>query len=290
MDEIKIARKQSIRMTGLQNARELGGYITADNRRVKKGVLLRSAKLSTASEKDISRLREVYHLEKIADFRSDEEINGSAELSFITGTVSSEPDPAIEGAEYFHMPILDMQSLMQQFSGYDIDPSKGIDQLALLELAVSSGFLGDTLYFGFLDDEAGRRGYSRFFRELLNLSEGRAMLFHCTQGKDRTGVAAMLILSALGVPEDVIVEDYMLTNIYNSERIAAERRMLENSGKIPPDKTDAYLMAMDRVNETTMTNVIAHLKENYGSVNGYIKAELGVTDSELEALREKFLE
>ena len=159
----------------------------------------------------------------------------------------------------------------------------------MLTVTIESGFVGDGLYIRFLEDDCGKESYKQFFRELIGLDEGRAVLFHCTQGKDRTGVAAMLILSALGVPEEVIIEDYMMTNIYNSNRIAKERKMLEVLNGLSPEKIERYLMVMDKVSESTMTSVIAHLKEKYGSVKGFILTELEVSDTEIDMLKDKFL-
>ena len=281
--------KHSIGLTGIQNARELGGYVSADGRRVRGGVFLRTAKLSPGTEEDFKRLRETYRLAKIFDLRADEEINGSPELAVFSGSSKADPDPEIEGAEYFHLPVIDLKTVKQQAMQRMPEYSGGHDLIQLLDMSIKAGFISDKLYFGFLDGELGRKSYSRLFREIITLKEGSSVLFHCTQGKDRTGVAAMLILSALDVPEETVVEDYMLTNEFNRERIAKERAMLEMSGRIPPEKIDTFLMAMDRVSETTMTNVIAHLKESYGSVKSYIVSRLGVSGEELEGLKDRFL-
>ncbi len=284
--------QQSIGMNGIANARELGGYPAADGRTVKHGVLLRTARLSTADEEDLRRLRDEYRLAKVIDLRSDEEINGSPLLEMFTGSSAPDPDPLPEGAEYLQLAVLDLQKqteLTEQWQREHPDASVN-DPAAMIGALIETGLLGDELYFGFLDEQLGKDSYSRLFRELLSLKEGRALLFHCTQGKDRTGVAAMLILSALGVSEDIIVSDYMLTNDYNRDKIEAERKMLTMSGRVPPEKIDLFMMAMDRVNETTMTNVISHVRERYGSVRDYIISELGISESELVRLGDRFLE
>lgn len=283
--------KQSINLKQIGNARELGGYPAADGRRVRKGVLLRTAKLTTADSEDIKRLCEVYHLAKIIDFRSDDEINSSPEMALFSGSSAPEPEPEIEGVQYIHLPVLDLQEQMNATTEWA--KANGMypitDMLGMLTISVKSGFVGEKLYINLIESDIGKSGYRRFLSELLSLEEGRSVLFHCTQGKDRTGIAAMLILSALGVSEDIITEDYMLTNIFNSERIAKERKMLEMSGKLPEDKIDDFLMVMDKVKETSMTGVILHIKEKYGSVNNYIVTELGISESEIAELKNKFL-
>lgn len=286
-----IHHSQSIGMTGIGNARELGGYPAADGRRVKPGVLLRTARLSTATPEDLRRLREVYRLSRIIDLRSSEEINSVPELALFTGCTEPDPDPEIDGAVYIHLPILDMPDLIHETQEFvktnALEPVTDIVQM--LSALIESGFVGDSLYIGFLESALGRQSYSRLFRELLTLEEGRSVLFHCTQGKDRTGLAAMLILSALGISEEIIIADYMLTNRYNQKRIAAQRRMLEGTGKVPPDQIDRYLMVMDQVNETIMTNVLEHLKLKYGGTVSYIVNELGISGEEIRQLQKAFL-
>ena len=127
------------------------------------------------------------------------------------------------------------------------------------------------------------------FQELLTLPEGRSLLFHCTQGKDRTGCAAVLILSALGVDENTIMDDFLLTNTFNAELIESERKMLTEQG-YAGEELDRLMKAMDEVDPQYMTNALDWMKKNYGSVTGYITQELGITDEQLEELRAKFLE
>ncbi len=276
----------SIGLTSVGNARELGGYKTMNGKAVKHGIFLRTAMLSRINEKDIAILKDSYRLEKMIDLRSDEEISGSESMALFTGTSAPEPDPEIEGVRYLHLPVLDMDYFMK---GLEKIPLLD-DMVQMLAMTIDSGLIGDDLYFNFLDNEPGKSSFRTLFKEILSLEDGRSVLFHCTQGKDRTGVAAMLILTALGVSEEVITQDYLLTNKYNKHRIDAERKMLEASDKVPPEKIDTFLMAMDRVNEFTMTNVISHIKASHGSMLAYINRELGITDEEIKTLRERFTE
>ena len=126
------------------------------------------------------------------------------------------------------------------------------------------------------------------FRELLTLPEGGSLLFHCTQGKDRTGLAAMLILSALGADEGTILADFMLTNTFNAQLIEGERQVLTAQG-LEGDELETFMYAMDEVDPQYMINALDWMKENYGSALGYIQTELGVTDEEIEVLRDKYL-
>ena len=99
----------------------------------------------------------------------------------------------------------------------------------------------------------------------------------------------MLILSALGVDEDTIMNDYTLTNAFNAEVIASQRKMLLSRGMTEQELTQ-YMPVLDEVNPQFMANVISWLKENYGSPLGYIIDELGLSEKDIETLRTKFLE
>ena len=268
---------QSIGLEGVRNARELGGYQAENGRTVKHGVLLRTAELSGATSRDILRLQEVYHLAVVADFRMSLE-------------VASHLDPVIQGAENLHLRIMDEDAVRRALtSSEDLAMLMNGDKIGVLIKAVEKGVVGEQMYIDFLSGAQGKNGYSRMFRELLELPEGRAFLFHCTQGKDRTGCAAMLILSALGVDEKTILADFELTNSFNAALIQAQLKLLQDRGYSGAE-LDKLMKAMDEVDPQYMVNAINWIKQNYGSVVGYISGELGVTPQELEALKGKFLE
>ena len=144
------------------------------------------------------------------------------------------------------------------------------------------------MYIGFLKGETGKRAFADFFRILLAADPDRAVLWHCTSGKDRTGLAAMLLLTAFGVDEDVIIDDYLITNTYNAPKIAATRRMLEEKG-YDEDFIAQAVIVYAAVDERYMRNAIAFLKQEYGSVCGYISDGLGVTQKDINEIKDKYL-
>ena len=158
----------------------------------------------------------------------------------------------------------------------------------MLRMAIDAGMLDASLYQRFLFSERGKAGYRRFFQELLDLPEGLAILWHCTDGKDRTGIASMLLLTALGASRETVMEDYLLTNEFNSELIVKARGMLE---RMPMDDAmrRKMLFGMGCVHEEYMATTLSALDENCGSAEAYLAKELGIGKSETEALRHKFL-
>ena len=267
--------KQAIDLPGIENARELGGYAVG-GKIIKKGVLLRTAGLGGALQETIDKLRNDFRVQSVIDFR-------------MTGERYAGPDPEIPGARNIHLPVIETEDYPVKADQKMIDEYKSRDRMKLFEMAYAAGMLGPEQYIIFLLGERGRKAYREFFRILLeNDPDTGAVLWHCTDGKDRTGCAAMLLLSALGASREVIIEDYMLTNEYNASRIGAVKQMAE-AAQMPPDKSDALMFMSGAVVERYMTKAIDTLEEKYGSVEGYLREELNVGNPELEELRNKFL-
>ena len=130
------------------------------------------------------------------------------------------------------------------------------------------------LYIASLD--AARPAFGRVFRLLAGQSEG-ACLFHCTAGKDRTGMVAMLLLGLAGVPDEVIVADYAATENYMAEVSAGIRARMTALGVQVPDYTL-------RADPESMRATLAHLREKFGDAASYLRL-CGVPEEELERLR-----
>ena len=264
--------EKSVPLYSIQNARELGGYMTADDREIKHGLLLRTAKLYGISDEDVCTLKDTYNLQHIIDFRMPMEMVGAE-------------DPAIIGAEYHHLDVIDMSA----FAAEDAPAVDfiSLDLIGVTQLTLQSGMLEENMYIGFLMSDYGKKAFSEFFHILIDADSDRAVLWHCTGGKDRTGIAAMLLLSALGVSEKDIIEDYLLTNVYNAERIEKSKLYLR-SKDCDDDFIQKALLVFDAVDGRFMQNTIAFLKKEYGSVVGYIRDELNISEKEINSLKEKY--
>lgn len=267
----------TITLPGVSNARDLWGY-PAGNRQIKKGVLLRSGELCRAEEPAISTLKDEYHLQKIFDFRMHDRI-------------AATPDPEIPGAANIPLPVMEMAdfaTMLEDPAMVDRYMSKLHDKDAAFEIAYEYGLLGPKMYGLFLLGKRGIKAYTDFFRILLenDPSEG-AVLWHCKDGKDRAGLATVLILSALGVDKDTIYEDYLYTNVSNAPVIEALKREYGSRG-LPEDKLKTMIFASGGVFKEYLDYSYDVLEEKYGSVTDYIRAELGLNDDDLAILREKY--
>ncbi len=268
---------QAINLPGVGNARELGGYAIG-KKHVKRGVLLRSADLSQATPEALRLLHDEYRLQTLVDLR-------------MTVEQRRKPDPQVSGATNRCVNIIEMEDFPVP---EDVDPAQldllddpNASRLDLFELAYEFGMVGPQMYVDFLLGERGKAGYADFLREVLDLDDGRAILWHCTDGKDRTGVAAMLVLFALGASRDTVLADYLLTNDYNAATVDAAMRQFAAS-PMPEDKREVLRVMVGGVAESYLVRAIEALVEHFGGVDGYLR-ELGVGESEKRELQHRFL-
>lgn len=242
----------------ISNARDLGGLPTADGRRVKSGLLFRTAKLAGASAADAARLSDELALRHIVDFRDEYER-------------AAAPDTPVSGAEYHAFSALP-----------GLPPEKLPDPARDADPDFRSMFR--KIYRLLAEGKDAASAYRAFFDVLLR--RDGAVLFHCTQGKDRTGIAALLVLAALGVDREAALEDYYLTS--EGLRPDLDRAVAET----PP----AQRWRMDTAERLFLT-FPDHLEawqepveRRWGGPLGYVREHLGVTESELAALRDYYME
>lgn len=239
----------------LPNTRDLGGLVGADGRTIKRGLLLRSGALGFGSDEDLNRLRDEYHLNLVVDLRNVEEI---IEI----------PDPmdAFPGARYVHADILarSVEGITQEKATREKIARERREFERAMDDDSSDGM--EVMYRYLLLSESGMLGYGKLFRELLELDEGAA-LWHCSVGRDRCGIASVLVETVLGVAWEDIETDYLATNIFTSN---------EQSFSYP-----AVMRALYAARDGAA--------ERYGSLMGYIREALGVTPAEVEELRTRYL-
>ena len=265
---------QSIGLKSVKNARELGTYRTEDGKTIKKGRLLRTGKLSKISNEDLNILTEKYNLGYIIDFRMPVESQ-------------SDRDPQINGIycrnfDIFDYDLFENGDKMQK----ELDET---DPAVILPLIISTGALNDDAYIKYADNDKAKKAFGEFFKTLKDADDNRSVLWHCTSGKDRTGIASMLVLTVLGADEKTILEDYLLTNEYNKKEIEMTAMYFRSRG-FDDNMCEKAVLAFSGVNETFMINLMDHLKMKYGSIKGYIHSDLGVNNDDINIIRKKYLE
>lgn len=260
-----------ITLQGVDNARDLGGMPTEDGKRIKGGRLLRSGDLAHATAEDAQQLMVTHHLARIVDLRTPLEAERA-------------PDPLelLPGVEYVNTPALPNGAIVSVGQG-----SLAKDAKLMHEFTAHPFDAIKALYPEALLGELGIKAYGDFLHDLLEAEEG-ATLWHCTQGKDRTGMAAILVEHALGVSQEHILADYLATNLFIDGWMARMEHMLRTMpfAKGIDADIDAYAYAHAVYFEAAMEA----MNSVYGSIDAYLEQELHFGPAEKRQLRAMYLE
>ena len=250
---LKNVKEHEIHLQGAFNVRDMGGYPTKDGLVVRSHLLLRSARLNALTQSDIDTLVNTYHLALDFDLRRPEEVN-------------ERPDISIPGVQY-----IDDSVDTRETYYYHINPENNRKH-----------------YRTYATSKQARKVYHDLFTALLENSSEKSILWHCTSGKDRTGVAAALILYTLGVEARTIFKDYLASNDFLkqqiNQRIAGLKAKGANRSEIKFAKIDGG------VDLSYLKAAIDQMRQDYGSVTGFITDGLHITKEQQAQLREMYLE
>jgi len=245
-----------------RNLRDLGGYKTQNGKHVKKGYFFRSSRLMDFDQAELKILNSL-NIKKIYDLRSKEEVKDS-------------PDPTLKGAEYIH------SSAAARVDGTEVNFSPA----ALIAENVYSKECNDEFTHKVYGNLPFSYAYKRMFEDIV--AGNVPILFHCSAGKDRTGIAAILILLALGVDEETAMYDYMLTNEYRKEYIERFKK------DFPLTKLDGelagMLLAYEGVTYTNADYSLKRIKEKYENYDEYFEKEYNLDKDALQRLRDLYTE
>ena len=243
----------------IKNVRELGGIKTIDGKTVKSNMLFRTAELSKATDEDINRLCE-FGIKEIIDFRDLYEIN-------------KEPDLNVSTANYNSLPALPPLAPYDDLSDSELK--------RLFDQSVDKIF--KVIYTDLATSEISHNAYKKFFEIILS-SNGAPILWHCTQGKDRTGVGAILLLTALGVSKQDAVNEYFITNEVMQKEY--DRIVNTNADEIVVSTFKTVMF----VHKECIDIYLDLICKNYGSIDNYIRTKLELSDSDIEKLRKWYLD
>lgn len=251
------------RFTGAPNFRDLGGYQATDGRIVRKGLLYRSGRLSNLTDTDVENFHAL-NIKIVCDLRRSNERE-----MFPNRLPEINPPRTVP---------LRVPSIEQNRHAVE-DIQKGI-----ADGTASNQEVENYMLKGYQRFCADTDLYKKFFEIILD-SDNLPLVFLCNAGKDRTGRAAMIILLALGVPEEIIYIDYMLSN----ERMAMINEKIINSvlktsdQRAHPDNVRPMLI----VQREYIAASFRAMRDEYGSTDDYLNTIL--TNTDLEGLRETFL-
>ena len=267
---------QSIEFEHIVNVRELGGYLMSDGRRIRHGALLRGGRLRRATDGDIKRLSKEFHVAKVFDFRTQEEREYA-------------PDLEVPGAENIWLPTMDMDTNRLLGSTLPHEAYRDLPGFLLKHssepavLQASRNLYPDLVY-----NEYSQLQYSSFLQMVATNPEG-AVYWHCSQGKDRTGMGAAYLLAALGADKELIVRDFDISNEYYETEVADAIALADASG----GATDAFretIRAFIGVSTENFVKVLGEIDSKYGSLESYLTDILLFDKDDMRMLRDKYLE
>jgi protein-tyrosine phosphatase len=254
-------RERLVALEGALNWRDLGGYRAADGRVTKWDRIYRSDGLDQLTDADLDVIAEL-GIKLVVDFRVDREVDENPSRLADHPEVRCQRLP-IGGDEVEGKSILEVIR-DGELKPYTIEEMAGTYERLLEQFGPTFGQV-----IGHAADPANH-----------------PVVFHCTAGKDRTGLMAMLLLGALGVSDDDIVTDYELTTHYRSnKRLAVLAPELEKAG-VDLEDVLPYLTARAPV----MAATIERLRRDYGSIEAFLTARAGVDSDTLDSLRAELLE
>ena len=261
---------QRIKLKKLTNTRDLGGFPAADGKRIRPRRLIRSGELKKATDRDIETLTGRFGVHTVVDLRTDAEREQS-------------PDPAIAGVTSVVLPVLD-----SSFFGIARDEDSVEAWLRLFrDESKDPKEIFCEMYRKLMFSDYVKPYYRTFFDTLLANRHG-AVLWHCTAGKDRAGVATILIGMALGVKREDLIEDYLMTDVFSKKELRKIRLLIPLKVKDKRIRECVYiLLGVDR---RYVKELFDLMDERYGGEEGYLKQFIGLTQQEILQLRELYLE
>jgi protein-tyrosine phosphatase len=250
---------------GIVNFRDLGGYPAEDGKQVAWGKLYRSGTLAHTSRADLQALGQL-KLATLIDFRSAAEKEEEPNVL---------PDPP--GFEVVEIPTLDegnealLGEVMERIDSGDFngfDPNKFM-------LEANRQFAGQ-----FTPE------FRRFFETIL-AADGAPVAWHCSAGKDRTGYAAAILLRILGVPQEVVMADYMASRELALEARKSQLMLLR---LFKGEEAAEKLSVMMGVEEAWLRAAFTEIDRRWGSFDAYVTEGLQLTPQDIARLRSRLLE
>jgi protein-tyrosine phosphatase len=239
-----------LNLSGASNFRDLGGYAARDGRTVRWRKIFRSNHLGHLTASDIAMLRQL-GVKSAFDFRGKDERS-----------------EALCGADHIETHSLPVEPTV-------VAALRAIHATGRMSTADDALEVMRDSYRGYVEHNTPR------FRALFaHLLEDRApLVIHCTAGKDRTGFACALILHTLGVADDVIAEDYLLTN-----------QFYRRDPSVSSDLPDEVRQVLGTVQTSFLAAAFETIDAGYGSLDNYLRDGLGIGAAEREGLRERYLQ
>lgn len=245
--------KRLVPVKGGMNFRDIGGYKTTDGKEVVWGKVYRSASIDKLTDADVS-LMDKKGIHTVVDFR------GVAEAAKAPDRLPKNTDYTLSPAGSDSLPNA---SQMVKFlkEGNFLEKFYGVDAVT---------YSGDR--------------FRPLFVKLLTLDNNEAIMYHCTGGRDRTGMATALFLYILQVPQETIEADYVASNVYLKKMNKGMMAPLAKMSGLSEERIEKEMALRPEL----IRSFFAEIKEKYGSVENFLQQEMAVGSKEIALLRKEY--
>ncbi len=256
-----------ITLQGAVNVRDVGGYVTYTGDPTKSGRVIRADALGKLTDADVQKLGTL-GVKTVVDFRTSAEVQGLGADRLPAG-VSAVARPIDDGGIYLK-------------TAQAIGTKDPVQQQALLGDGKAEQIMRNA-YTNFLGADATAK-FSQTIKDVAAASG--PFLYHCTSGKDRTGWMTYVLLRAVGVPESITRQDYLLSNQYRAAADAALRDPLKAAGLMQnPD----LLIPLQIVSDDYLNVAVDQMNQKYGDFGNYLTKGLGLDAGTILRLHEKLV-
>ncbi len=249
------------------NPRDLGGYVGLNGRKIKKHRLLRTGNISGISPADERYLLD-YGLSAIIDLRSPAECR-------------KKPDKEMPNVAHYNFPLSVEDNtngngldLSQEFAEYRRDQYAGFKMMC-------------RRYHDHVLTETAQYSFHQIIATIAAV-EGGAVLYHCSEGKDRTGLVTAVVLSILGVDLEVIRQDYLYSNYMLNDYRAKRDQQFKQNGE--NDLFRANMRILGSVANAFFDTSLITINQHFGGLESFITNELAIDQQMQATIREKYLE
>ena len=251
-------KNNNIKLETKQNIRDLSYLNNIIKNPIKENLIIRSNSISDFTENDISILKKAKKLKTVIDIRDKQEV--------------LKKQYKINNVKYYNIPLFGKQK-------HKHNKDSGKQKVSKIPNIFET-------YMEMIESKIAKRQIKKILKIVMK-QKNCCVLYHCTYGKDRTGIITLLILTMLDVDINIIKKDYLYSNYY-LESIAEEKYKLylektrdENYAK---QMKDIFL-----VKEEYIDHVINYIIEKYGTIINYIEKEIGISKKEIEKFKNNFL-
>lgn len=243
------------------NFRDVGGLKTTQGKTVKWGKIYRSDNLSQLRASEFDKFNDL-RIKTVFDLRTPQEIEGKE-------------DNLPDNVTYVHAPsVLDHGDLLSGMRSKVLNGEVSNEQ--------SAQYMAD-FYRSIVADNIPA------LKQLLQtlLSSDEPVLYHCSAGKDRTGITTALILSILKVDRQTIINEYLLSDYYRREKVEKMLTKAKIATVIKPHLGVCVIQNFMSVDERYLNEAFTYIDSNYGGMDAFIKNQLGISDTQREQIIEK---